>query len=212
MEQENIYKGSGAATIADAQIQAVAAVVPTYFCPARRSPRVFRHNPGGWYPPFTSPNPKLHAQADYAASIANNSDINGFLQRTFNHDKGDGVPGTPRRPPIRITDLIDGTSNTLIAGDKRLRASHLHDFQGDDNEGYTSGWDHDTLRRTDLAPLPDCLGSACPDGQTRFGSSHTNGFNALLGDGSVRFISYSINLTTFGRLGHRMDGLVVNDF
>jgi hypothetical protein len=34
----------------------------------------------------------------------------------------------------------------------------------------------------------------------------------VLGDGSVRLISFSINPTTFLNLGHRMDGQVLNDF
>ncbi|MCI0742254.1 MAG: DUF1559 domain-containing protein [Gemmataceae bacterium] len=211
VEQDNVYKGSGQTTIAGAQAQAIAAVIPIYFCPSRRSPRVFTQATN-WYLPTAA---GTHAQCDYGASIANNSDTNGFLQRTFNHNMGDSNPGTPRRPPIRLTDLFDGTSNTLLAGDKRIPVDRLGGFQGEDNEGYTSGWDHDVLRRTDLLPLPDCIAATtagCAN-SVRFGSSHPGGFNALLGDGTVRFVSYSISATTFLRLGHRVDGQVLgNDF
>jgi prepilin-type N-terminal cleavage/methylation domain-containing protein len=232
VEQDNIYKGANAPAVAGypagsieaAQIQAIATPVKTYFCPARRSPRVFTNpntnNNGNWYPPG-APNsyPSTHAQTDYAASIANNSSQNGFLQRTFNNDNplGNGYPGTPFRTPIKLTDLVDGTSQTLVAGEKRLAVNRLGGFQGEDNEGYTSGWDHDVLRRTDLAPKPDCIyvsGTATPDciDSVRFGSSHPSGFMGVLGDGSVRLISFSINPTTFLNLGHRMDGQVLNDF
>src|SRR5262245_14776511 len=112
IEQENIYKGTNApaaagwatGTIGAAQVQAIASPIKTYFCPSRRSPRVFTQ--ANWYQPTgTFP----HAQTDYAASIANNSSTNGFLQRTWND------AGTSRtREPIRITDLVDGTSQTLV--------------------------------------------------------------------------------------------------
>ncbi len=225
VEQDNIYKGANApafggfpaGSIEAAQFQAIGSPIKTFFCPSRRSPRVFAHAPGGWYPPFASPGPKHHAQTDYAASIGPNSNVNGFLQRTFRNNLGNGVPGTPLQPPIRITDLTDGLSNTLVAGDKRVAVNRLHAFQGEDNEGYTSGWDHDVLRRTDRAPQPDCIFvslTATPDciNSVRFGSSHSGGFNGLLGDGSVRLIPFGINLVTFNRLGHRQDGQVVNDF
>jgi hypothetical protein len=150
-----------------------------------------------------------HAQTDYAASIADNSQINGFLQKTWSDD------GVNRlRDPITFAGIVDGLTNTLFAGDKRIPIDRLRDFQGEDNEGYTSGWDHDVYRRTDLAPLPDCNAAAvggCADSQ-RFGSSHAGGFNGLLGDGSVRFIKYSTDPTTFLNLGRINDGQVVSDF
>ena len=39
-----------------------------------------------------------------------------------------------------------------------------------------------------------------------YGSAHSNGFGMALCDGSVRTISYSIDLTTHGRLANRHDG------
>ena len=41
---------------------------------------------------------------------------------------------------------------------------------------------------------------------------HTGGVNALLGDGSVRFIPNSIDLLTFQRLGNRSDGQPLGNF
>jgi prepilin-type processing-associated H-X9-DG protein len=43
----------------------------------------------------------------------------------------------------------------------------------------------------------------------RFGSSHPGGMNIALCDGSVRFLSYSIPLDMFKRLGNRRDGQTV---
>ena len=67
--------------------------------------------------------------------------------------------------------------------------------------------------------FPSAGGDCCPGGAHDWGqgilpprSMHTGGVNALLGDGSVRFIPNSIDLLTFQRLGNRNDGQVVGNF
>jgi len=49
-----------------------------------------------------------------------------------------------------------------------------------------------------------------PDGNTTvydcFGSSHPSGFNALLCDGSVRFIPYTVEKIVIMSLSHKSDG------
>src|SRR5262249_45309567 len=95
-----------------------------------------------------------------------------------------------------------------MVGDKRLPINRIGGFQGEDNEGYTAGWDHDTYRRTDLLPLPDCdtnVTSGCAD-SGRFGSSHTGGVNGLMADGSGRFLPYTIAATTSLWRGTRRAG------
>ena len=210
IEQDNVFKGGGQPNIGGQMAQARAAVIKTYFCPSRRAPVAYSQSTSWYLPTSGYPGCGTHAQTDYAGSIANNSSINGVIVRTYNHDLGDSIPGTKRRDPIRLADLIDGTSVTIMVGDKK-RVRGATGFLGDDNEGYTSGWDHDVLRRTDVAPLPD----DGVQGDKRFGSAHTGGFQAVLGDGSVRFISYSISCctsdTTFWKLGHRFDGGVLSN-
>jgi prepilin-type processing-associated H-X9-DG protein len=50
-----------------------------------------------------------------------------------------------------------------------------------------------------------------PDDENyRFGSAHPSGMNALLGDGSVRFIKYTVDPVQFMRMCNRLDGAVVN--
>ena len=210
IEQDNVYKGGNATTLGGQMAQARAATIKTYFCPSRRAPTAYTQGTSWYIPNSGFPGTGTHGQTDYAGSIANNSNDNGVIVRTFNG--GQDIPGTKRRGPARLADISDGTSNTLVVGDKKLLKG-ASNFRGDDNEGYSSGWDHDVVRRTDLAPLPDD-GS---DGNGRFGGAHSGGFQALLGDGSVRFISYSVSCcgsgTTFWKLGHKSDGGVLgNDF
>ncbi|GIW94481.1 MAG: hypothetical protein KatS3mg110_2522 [Pirellulaceae bacterium] len=117
---------------------------------------------------------------------------------------------------VTFADIIDGTANTFILGEKRLRRDAVGNYQSDDNEGYTSGWDHDVIRQAcwQWAPSPDCVGGTgnldprgvpCGFGQSRFGSSHPQGFNVALADGSVRFLTYIIDQEMFRRLGNRGD-------
>ena len=87
--------------------------------------------------------------------------------------------------------------------------SNLNGYQSDDNEGYTCGWDHDSVRFTHLQPMPDSRnGSGW--GEQRFGGSHPGRFLAVMCDGSVRGISYSINATTFKYAGVIDDGQVIS--
>ena len=65
---------------------------------------------------------------------------------------------------------------------------------GGDNEPWNnSGWDQDHVRFGEAVPQPDAMHptSASPTfWSVRFGGSHPGGFNAVMGDGSVRFIRY----------------------
>ena len=44
----------------------------------------------------------------------------------------------------------------------------------------------------------------------RFGSAHSDGLNMSLCDGSVRFVSYSIDPEIHRRLGNRQDGFTID--
>ena len=108
---------------------------------------------------------------------------------------------------VRITDITDGTSTTLMVGEKRLNLSELGQDQSDDNDGYAAGWSSDTIRATDKAPAPDhYMGGS---GHKRFGSSHPGRFNVVFADGSVGRITYSIDPKVFEFLGHKSDGRAI---
>lgn len=151
LEQSNVFKGgNGGSDFAKARV-AVSAVIKTYYCPARRNPRA-HGNTGDWYL-FNRPRPRgyqgepgtptnqprfRHGQTDYAACCLNRNQ-NGVVIRQNNSARGGRS----------ITSVVngDGTSNTMMIGEKRLRLDRISGYQGDDNEGYSSGWDHDVIRR-----------------------------------------------------------------
>lgn len=148
--------------------------VKFYFCPTRRPPQVIEGR----------------AMIDYAG-------ISGSTTY-FNMANQDGMVvqirhqnGSPLNPPVRLADVKDSTSTTLLVAEKRLNVAALGQAQNDDNEGYTSGFDQDAMRYGGGAPLPDCLTGT---GDFRLGSSHPGYFLGVLVDGSVRGFAYNLDL------------------
>jgi prepilin-type N-terminal cleavage/methylation domain-containing protein len=169
--------------------QAIGTPLSLFFCPSRRSPQTVDHADS--YKPQITGGVITHALCDYAAS---NREMTGVVRRF---------------EPTNMSNVTDGTSHTLIAADKRLNVAHLGEWQEDDNEGYTAGWNEDTIRRTDRSPSPDHTGEG--DGEKLFGSSHPGVINAVLADGSVRSINFDIDKDTFRLIGDIADGEQVDD-
>jgi prepilin-type N-terminal cleavage/methylation domain-containing protein/prepilin-type processing-associated H-X9-DG protein len=191
VEADNTWKGGEANNDLDRIRVAVGTPNKLFFCPSRRSPQtVVFTDPG-----YLNGTPVTMALCDYAAS--NWEETGAVLYRH----------------PTRLADITDGTSNTLLVADKRLNLAHLGQRQGDDDTGYTTGFDADVIRRTDIPPARD-YSAPSGDGALRFGSSHPGTFNTAFADGSVRPLSYSINPDVFRYLGNKSDGQVIssNDF
>jgi prepilin-type N-terminal cleavage/methylation domain-containing protein len=169
--------------------RAIGTPLSIFFCPTRRSPQTVDH-PDNYRPPLTG-GQITHALCDYAAS---NREISGVVRRF---------------EPATMSQVTDGASHTLIVADKRLNVARLGEWQDDDNEGYSSGWNEDTIRRTDQSPAPDH--SRDGDGDKLFGSSHPGIINAAMADGSVRTISFQIDKKTFRLLGDVADGESIDD-
>lgn len=119
----------------------------------------------------------------------------------------------------RLADFSDGTSNSILAAEKSLPTDR-HGADGGDNERWNnSGWDEDNIR-FHFVPVADqqapslngyCQSPPSPKTGTNlwrrnFGSSHPGGMNAVLGDGSVRFIKFSVDPTAFRKISVIDDG------
>lgn len=191
IEQDNLYKCGNVNLIRMTPLK-------IYFCPSRRAPMVVAD---GWG--------KGNALLDYAASNQDGPDrVDG------SNNQGTGVVQEDR--VVRIDDISDGTSQTILVAEKRLCRSTLGlGTAFDDDHGYSVGWDMDTVARTDFAPGPDGLGNCVMGGDYQFngrmGSSHPLNFNAAFADGSVRAIRYSIKLQVLSYLGNMRDGQVITD-
>jgi prepilin-type N-terminal cleavage/methylation domain-containing protein/prepilin-type processing-associated H-X9-DG protein len=191
LERRDLWMGGDAATDLDRALAAIATTSAVFFCPTRRGPQTVTYREAPWQGiSYLDSRVATHALCDYAASNAQGS-------------------GAVRQyEPVRIAEIRDGTANVLLLGDKRLNLGQLGRAPKDDNEGYTAGFDQDTVRRTDLPPAPDHRGED-PTGQNRFGSSHPGGINALFVDGSVHFLRFGIDPRVFAALGDRQDGRII---
>jgi prepilin-type N-terminal cleavage/methylation domain-containing protein/prepilin-type processing-associated H-X9-DG protein len=188
VEQTQVWKGGSGSTDLDRVLVSIGTPLSVFFCPTRRSPQTLQYSDPDYLDGATT----TQALCDYAAS---NFDGTGVVKR---YDWN------------RIADIPDGTSNTLLVAEKRLNLTRLGKIQHDDDIGYTSGWDQDTIRSTERPPAPDFHGDDDPEatGELLFGSSHPGGINALMADGSGRFIKYTIDPRTFKLLGNKSDGMV----
>ena len=75
----------------------------------------------------------------------------------------------------------------------------------------------DACRRHGAALAPFGGGTNCPWATNNCGPNdepygfHTGGLNACMADGSVRFLTLSINPSLFKRLGNRADGELLDE-
>lgn len=109
-----------------------------------------------------------------------------------------------------FADITDGTSATLLVGEKCVpQDCYSTSHWADDGQAF-SGWDQDTMRHPGRPPIADPRTDA--DGQAgyRFGSAHPGGLNVLFCDGNVRSVTYTIDLELFYRACQRNDGNPVN--
>ncbi len=136
-----------------------------------------------------------------------------------------------RDNPVTLTAGIpDGTSTTLVLGEKWLRPDQYTGGAWNDDHEIMSALDQDGLRIADQPPVQDTTGNVgindnnpcCdwwrdPDNRTpsprlgsRFGGAHSGGMNSLFADGSVRTIRWTITQPVFAALCNREDGVAVN--
>jgi prepilin-type N-terminal cleavage/methylation domain-containing protein len=119
-------------------------------------------------------------------------------------------------PGIRLTDVTDGTSNTLMVGERPPAADLFL--------GWWGASDYDNLLSTRQlygdpfgasgCVLPGLFGPGsvkgpCDGDSNHFWSFHTGGSNWLLGDGSVHFLPYGASALTIP-LGSRNGGEVTD--
>jgi prepilin-type processing-associated H-X9-DG protein len=126
---------------------------------------------------------------------------------------------------IKIGDITDGTSNTLIGGEiivvpdttnYDIRGAYYNDAHGGSALFSTLYPPNTSVPDVShwcvsLMPQAPCTSNTA----NRFyslRSYHTGGVNALLGDGSVRFISNSVDGPTYKALGSRAAGEVPGNY
>lgn len=146
------------------------------------------------------------------AVVRTPTNVSGQPRTGYTFAKVDGVTGT-----LDLKRIEDGTSNTMLVGEKFVRADAYEGGTGSDDRGWSDGWDPDTMRSTCFTPMPDAPTAANADNNLflngdvlNFGSAHPGGFNVVFVDGSVHTLNYNIDPLAFDNLGDRRDGEVVD--
>jgi prepilin-type N-terminal cleavage/methylation domain-containing protein/prepilin-type processing-associated H-X9-DG protein len=229
LEQDNVYKALdlsvplyGGGTLQPAaepfpqNRPALAALIPTFLCPADE----FR---------FVKPD---QGPSNYVACVGSNVD-------------GDAAVGNGmfyQNSQIRIVEVTDGTSNTVAfsesllgpggpnqvgaTGDVRVVYKNVTTTvnQAECSASTTLVTDRGSLWADGAyncglynhvlppnSPTMDCVRHSNPAWKAAR-SRHSAGVNALLGDGSVRFVADGIDLSVWQALGTRAGGEVIGDF
>lgn len=221
----------------DRGLQIISTVVPAYYCPSRRAPTAYTRQSHRIYYKDRTVTPvdnRKIAMVDYAGCSPerNNSALitRGFYADSAavaaagftDIDNGCGVfmrsrgyiepggTGNTSEKRVGFQDLIDGSSSTLMVGEKCLNRANFGANPNDDT-GFATGNDQDTMCRMDYPPCSDNdalnrKGFAnLTAASQQFGSGHPGGFNAVFADGSVHFISYTTDPIVYARMGHRAD-------
>ncbi len=190
--------------------------VPLFVCPARPGDALGPHNPS--LLPVNADWSAWAAKTDYAVNEGDY--ITDTLAGPASFAEGDDprYPWTNcsqatgicyQRSRVRMQDVHDGLSNTYLLGEKYVSRLHYYDHAdlGYDQSLY-SGVDLDINRWTIETPLQDA-DEVDLELSRRFGSAHSLGAHMVMGDGSVRPVSYSIDATLHRYLGNRSDGEAV---
>ncbi|MCC6124779.1 MAG: DUF1559 domain-containing protein [Pirellulales bacterium] len=109
---------------------------------------------------------------------------------------------------VKLSKVIDGTSHTIMLGEKYLIADHYLDgVSWTDIENLFIGYDDDYSKTTDQSiPGAEYRRDAHNfDQYWAFGSAHATGANFVFCDGSVHSIDYDVEANVFLYLGFRDD-------
>ena len=147
-----------------------------------------------------------------------NSDLSGYGKSNYLTVGSKYPASTPqiafgRNSDVRIRDLTDGVSNTMLGGERTTQGSNIGGIWIGAT-GASSGYkihgapqflsESTTLRSTQINGTTEL--------NYGFSSSHVGGAHFLLGDGRVVFLSENIDKTTYDHLASINDGNVLGEF
>jgi prepilin-type N-terminal cleavage/methylation domain-containing protein/prepilin-type processing-associated H-X9-DG protein len=215
----NLGAGLGAADPGSPKGDQIANAISTpivlYTCPSRRQalPYPYVHTD----PYRNATRPQVCGRCDYGASCGGTAD-DVTTGNPTSYSDGDNAshnwgtdPGGVvfRHSTVKQADVSDGLSSTYLVGEKYMNADqYTTGRMGSDDQGWNLGYDRDVNCWVAKEPLQDTPGYG--DLTNEFGSAHDGGFNVVLCDGSVRTISFGIDLNVHKWLGKRNDGNVLD--
>jgi len=138
---------------------------------------------------------------------------NGVPAPTGGTSPGVGVMGGPEK----IAGITDGTSNTMMVGectfiDTTRRATFWAYTYASYNQSSVS--DSSVTLTNSYVKCANANADGYGDQMCKrsFGSNHTAGFNVVMGDGSVRFLQYSVSIPILRSVATMQGGEVATNF
>jgi prepilin-type N-terminal cleavage/methylation domain-containing protein/prepilin-type processing-associated H-X9-DG protein len=230
IEQQALHDlgaGGSGTTIQQANAQRLATSLDGLNCPSRRPATLYQLSYGIQFR-LTDGLIRQLARSDYAMNAgdymqrlsASPADLQAADSASFQWDDMSRQTGVShQRSEVRLSDIIDGASNTFLIGEKYINRDHYTDGKdlGDSETMYCDD-NLDLLRWTGIngtvgtvadnnLPVQDRSTLISEGNRVQwFGSAHAGVFNMSFCDGSARTISYSIDGEVYRRLGNRKDG------
>ncbi|MCL4853896.1 MAG: DUF1559 domain-containing protein, partial [Bryobacteraceae bacterium] len=244
IEQQTVYdlpRGKTGASLDQAYLQLIETPLSGFNCPSRRSPQAYAWAAdfGGAPSGVTRQIPTKAARSDYAANAGTKwtegfndwlgpsgpafspggpvdynqaqtklSDIQAFVAAR----RGVIFAGSE----VPLSDIRDGTSNTLLVGEKYLNpVNYIDGRTNGDNECMYIGDNQDISRwvgqegedNSLYVPHQDRAGLSA---DFSWGGPHAGVFLTVFCDGSVHGVAYDIDMIALARLGDRKDGQVID--
>jgi prepilin-type N-terminal cleavage/methylation domain-containing protein/prepilin-type processing-associated H-X9-DG protein len=214
LEQDNLYRRLNPDTrtmqdVFKADLAALQFQVPVYVCPSDSNPAGNLNANRPFAKVGLSPSVSIGI-SNYPGNGGNAGDTGIFQENT----------------QYSVQSIPDGTSNTLAVGERKSKdGAFAALWAGLSQVGGETAGGQGAVRGYTYYRMPDGdtgTGLVSPD--LAFSSLHSGGSNFVFCDGSVHFISNSINWSnasipntdpkfgTFNRLGDRADGQVVGDY
>src|SRR5262249_44164424 len=182
-------------TSTDPQIMAArTATVKIFQCPTRRG--------GSSLSPITTGSTVLGISSDYAACGGDTKTVptTGVFQL---------VNSNPPNSVVRMTDVSDGSSNTVMIGEKHIQLGTLNNPTTD---GFIySGSEQQTYYRVAGPSWPLAFDPAAPV-NFQFGSWHPGLCQFVFVDGHVQGVKNSTSGPVLALLANRFDGQPIPDF
>jgi prepilin-type N-terminal cleavage/methylation domain-containing protein/prepilin-type processing-associated H-X9-DG protein len=210
--------------VVDSNTGLIAAQVAQYNCPSDRA------QPALW-----QDDPYWRARGNYVVCLGNNPLGYSYTSQPATNSMFWWEGSNPATPaPVRMTDITDGTSNTIMLSElimakqnqnvvEDARGDFMNDDFGQNGFGFqtTLTPNSSTPDQGNCVPTATLNDIAMPCNDVGYGASvlyfsarsrHIGGVNAAFADGHVAFVPNSVTLAIWQALGTHQGGEVVSTY
>jgi prepilin-type N-terminal cleavage/methylation domain-containing protein len=200
----NLSLRNGAANNPATNWGAIQTVIPTLLCPSDPTQAV-RNNLAAWWAWPAEPTP---SQANSQGGPAAITTYMGFQGDWFDTCPADGIFERSPCSEVSFRNLLDGTSNVLMLGERSPSWSPWCAWAAGNGVWICTRYPINQAKKTWPTPNP------AEAGGIKYGaiSLHPGGIEVAMGDGSVHFLPDTINFAVYQQLGHMADGQPAGGF